>query len=384
MNSPSSILRKNEIKMNKFLLFLQGSIKRSLFFALVLLPFTKIESQTLRVAIAGLSHDHANNIMHQYQNGEVQIIGIAESNKALADRYKNRFHLPDSIFYSSLSSMLDRVRPDAVLAYNAIVDHLAVVEACAPRGISVMVEKPLATTVEQAERIAVLARQYHILVLTNYETTWYPSNQKLYELVHEKNEVGNIRKMVVHMGHQGPKEIGCSPDFLEWLTDPVKNGGGALTDFGCYGANLMTWLMNGQAPIAVTAVTRHIKPSIYPHVDDDATIILEYRGATGIIEASWNWPFGIKDLEVFGDKAYLHALNGNKLEKRGNNSPLNDTGNINLIPPVFADNLSYLAAALKGLVRDKQDLNSLENNLIVVKILDAARRSSLEGRRIKW
>ncbi len=192
--------------MNELSLILQGSIKRSLFIALVFLPFTKIESQPLRVAIAGLSHDHANNIMHQYQNGEVQIIGIAESNKALADRYKKRFHFPDSIFYGSLGSMLDHVIPDAVLAYNAIADHLAVVEACAPRGISVMVEKPLATTVEQARKIAALATQYHIQVLTNYETTWYPSNQKLYELVHEKNEVGDIRKMVVHMGHQGPKK----------------------------------------------------------------------------------------------------------------------------------------------------------------------------------
>ena len=80
--------------------------------------------------------------------------------------------------------MLEHVKPDAVLAYNAIADHLSVVEACAPKGISVMVEKPLATTVAQAERIAALAKQYHIQVLTNYETTWYPSNQQVYEMVH--------------------------------------------------------------------------------------------------------------------------------------------------------------------------------------------------------
>jgi predicted dehydrogenase len=81
-------------------------------------------------------------------------------------------------------------------------------------------------------------------------------------MVHAANAIGDIRKMVVHDGHQGPKEIGCSKDFLAWLTDPVKNGGGALTDFGCYGANLMTWMMEGKAPVAVTAVTRHIKPDI--------------------------------------------------------------------------------------------------------------------------
>ena len=88
----------------------------------------------------------------------------------------------------------------------------------------------------------------HIYLLTNYETTWYNSNQQLYEMVTRlESQFGQIRKMTVHDGHGGPREIGCSPDFLNWLTDPVKNGGGALMDFGCYGANLMVWLMNGKA-----------------------------------------------------------------------------------------------------------------------------------------
>ena len=346
--------------------------------SLLLLADCLLRAQPLRVAVAGLNHDHAHTIMHQYKNGQVTIIGIAEADQALVQRYKNSYHLPDSLFYRSLTDLLNHQKPDAVLAFNAIADHLSVVETCAPRGISVMVEKPLSTTVQQAERMASLAAKYHIRLLTNYETTWYPSNQQVYRMVHADSAVGGIRKMVVHMGHQGPKEIGCSKDFLSWLTDPIRNGGGALIDFGCYGANLMTWLMNGRAPLAVTAVTRHIKPSIYPKVEDDATIILEYPDATGIVEASWNWPFGIKDLEVFGQKGYLHALNGARLQQRNGN----DYAEVPVKPPVYPDNLSYLAAALKGEVHEANDLSSLENNLIVVKILDAARRSAKEGKRI--
>ena len=90
------------------------------------------------------------------------------------------------------------------------------------------------------------------------------------------------------------------PEFLAWLTDPEKNGAGALFDFGCYGANLMTWLMNDARPVSVTAVTQRIKPEIYAKVDDEATIILEYPGAQAIIQASWNWPFDRKDMEVYG------------------------------------------------------------------------------------
>lgn len=343
-----------------------------------LLLYVVSYGQPLKVGVAGLNHDHAYGLMNQYKNGEVEIIGIAEPNNELVQRYKERYKLPDSIFYTSVSEMLKHIKPDAVLAYNAIADHLAVVEACAPKGVSVMVEKPLATTVAQAERMAMLAGKYHIQLLTNYETTWYPSNQQVYDIVNKEQTIGEVRKMIVHDGHQGPVEIGCSKYFLEWLTDPVKNGGGAIIDFGCYGADLMTWLMKGQAPVAVTAITRHIKPNIYPKVDDDATILLEYPKATGIIEASWNWPFGIKDFEVFGEKAYLHALNNNELERR-------DTANYHAVqtkPLIYKDNLTYLAAALKGEIRDTNAPSSLETNLIVVKILEAARESAKTGKRV--
>jgi predicted dehydrogenase len=185
--------------------------------------------------------------------------------------------------------------------------------------------------------------------------------------------------MIVHDGHQGPKEIGCSADFLNWLTDPVKNGGGALRDFGCYGADLMTWLMHGKAPISVSTVAHHIKPSVYPKVEDDATILLEYPDATGIIEASWNWPFSIKDWEVFGTTGYLHALNDKSLEERTKKT----YDSIPVHPAVYRDNIPYLADVLSGKTDPGNDLSSLPVNLIVVRILEAATRSAKEGRRIE-
>jgi predicted dehydrogenase len=332
----------------------------------------------LRVGVAGLNHDHVRGLMDNYKKGKVIILGIAESDAQLAQRYKQAYQLPDSIFFDNVASMLEHIHPDAVLAYNAISDHLAVVEACAPKGVSVMVEKPLAVTTKQADRIAALADQYHIHVLTNYETTWYASNQQLYGMVHEQRAIGNIRRMVARAGHQGPKEIGCSADFLKWLTDPEKNGGGAIVDFGCYGADLMTWLMDGKAPIAVTAITRHYKPEVYPKVDDDATLLLEYPGATGLIEASWNWPYGLKDLEVFGQGGRLYAANGNSLEERIKDS----TSKVDLKPNHYADNLGYFAAVLKGEIHPLNDPSSLEINRIVVAILEAGRRSAKEGKRV--
>ena len=82
----------------------------------------------------------------------------------------------------------------------------------------------------------------------------------IWTLFKEQQAAGEIRKMVAMDGHEGPKEINVQPEFFDWLTDPVKNGAGALFDFGCYGANLMTWLMDNQRPLAVTAVTQQFKP----------------------------------------------------------------------------------------------------------------------------
>lgn len=363
----------------KLVLFpIQTAIKFGLLLALMFVVNSTACSQTLKVGVVGLSHDHAHSIMNQFKKGEVVILGIVEDNQQLIERYKKRYQVSDSLFYKTTADMLAKIKPDAVLAYNAIIDHLAVVEACAPKGISVMVEKPLAVNMQQAERIATLAQRHKIHVLTNYETTWYASNQQINTMVNEQKEIGDIRKMVVHDGHQGPKEIGCSEEFLNWLTDPVKNGGGAIIDFGCYGANLMTWLMKGKAPIAVTAVTRRIKPDVYPKVDDDATILIEYENATGIVEASWNWPFGIKDLEVFGTTGYLQAQNGNSIRQRKKDI----YEFMEVKSPSYSSNLVYLADVLHGKTKPENDLSSLSNNLIVVKILDAARESARTGKRV--
>ncbi|RMG74399.1 MAG: gfo/Idh/MocA family oxidoreductase [Bacteroidetes bacterium] len=332
----------------------------------------------LRVGIAGLSHDHAHGIFNRADAGEIEIVGIAEANQALAGRYARQYGLPESLFFPDLESLIAAREPQAVAAFNAIAAHRAVVEACAPRGIHVMVEKPLATTYADAQAMAALARQHDIHLLTNYETTWYPSHWAQYET---RAQLGPIRKMVVHDGHQGPREIGCSEEFLAWLTDPAQNGAGALFDFGCYGANLMTWFMESQKPLSVTAVTQQIKPDIYPRVDDEATIILTYPGAQGIIQASWNWPYNRKDAFVYGRDGYCHALDRSRLEQRLPDQAAT-TLQTEAIPRGQTEAFAYLAAVVRGEIDPAGSRSSLDNNLLVVQILDAARRSAAAGETI--
>ena len=117
-----------------------------------------------------------------------------------------------------------------MLAYTSTYDHRQVVEICARHGVAVMMEKPLSVSLEDALAIEQAASKAKIPVLVNYETTWYRSNRAAYDLVHQ-NALGDVRKVVVHDGHRGPKEIGVRPEFLAWLTDPKLDGAGALFDF---------------------------------------------------------------------------------------------------------------------------------------------------------
>ena len=217
-------------------------------------------------------------------------------------------------------------------------------------------------------------------MLVNYETTWYPSHGAMWTLLKEKQAAGDIRKMVAMDGHNGPKAINVQPEFLDWLSDPVRNGGGALFDFGCYGANLMTWMMDNQRPLAVTAVTQQFQPDVYPKVEDEATILLEYPHAQGIIEASWNWPFSRKDFEVYGDHGLAIATGGAGLRVALPKEPEHA-----VTPDPRAaderDSIAHLIAVVRG-TRKPNALSSLENNLIVTEILDAARESARTHTRV--
>jgi scyllo-inositol 2-dehydrogenase (NADP+) len=335
----------------------------------------------VRFAIVGLVHDHARGFIPSAKSRQdVELAAIVEPNQDLVRQYAETYRLNTNLFYSSLEEMLDKARVQAVATFTSTFDHARVVETCAARGVHVMMEKPLAVNMEHARAIQAAAKKGGIQVLVNYETTWYPGNHEAYSLVHDKNAIGELRKIVVHDGHSGPKEIGCSAAFLSWLTDPVQNGGGALTDFGCYGADLITWLMKGQRPTAVVAVTQQIKPQVYPKVDDEATIVLTYPHAQGIIQASWNWPFNRKDMEIYGRTGYVLVPQSNLLRVRSGNSNEAESQAPALTGP-GKDPLSYLAAVVRGDIRPS-GLSSLEVNLIATEILDAARESARTGARV--
>ena len=335
----------------------------------------------VRFAIVGLTHDHARGFIPAARNrNDIQLAGIVEPNRELVARYAKAYSLDTNLFFSSLNDLLHKTNIQAVATFTSTFEHLRVVEECATRGLTVMMEKPMAVNMKHARAMEAAAKRGRIQILVNYETTWYPANHAAYAIVNDEHAIGDIRKVVVHDGHRGPKEIGCSADFLNWLTDPVLNGGGALTDFGCYGADLITWLMRGQRPISVFAITQQIKPDIYPKVDDEATVIINYPHALGIIQGSWNWAIDRKDMEIYGQSGQLLVPRRDTLKLRTLKTAESEPPSPALVG-AQADPLSYLAAVVRKEVQPS-GLSSLDVNLTVTEILDAARESARTGRRI--
>jgi predicted dehydrogenase len=337
----------------------------------------------IRVAIVGLTHGHVKGFLRTLPNSQsAKLVAIVEPNEALAKQYRDQYKLDPTLFYTDEEAMLNKLHPDAVLGYGTIAEHRKVIEIAAKHGVNSMVEKPLTISVDDALAIRKAAQEHHVQVLVNYETTWYNSNAEALKEIKE-GKLGTVRKILVRDGHEGPKEIGVGPEWLPWITDPKQNGAGALFDFGCYGADLATVINQGKTPLSVTAIGQTHKPDIYTRTEDDATVIVAYPGMQAILMPSWDWSFAVKNMEVYGNKGELFTIAGNDIVTRykgeKTESPVHPA-------PALAQNesnsLDYLAAVLHHDIDPKGDLSSLETNMIVVQILDAARTSIQTGKTV--
>jgi predicted dehydrogenase len=336
-----------------------------------------------RIAVVGLDHDHVWSLLKDIGKEPLaELVAIADPDPALVGKAKKQ--VAETVkFYSDYVQMLDQVKPEAVIVATSNDRHLEILRQCAKRHIHYSTEKPMATTAAEAREMERLASAANIKLMVNYWNVWVAPTHTLFHKVNAK-ELGPVQKIIVQYGHGGPKEIGISKQFENWLYDPKKNGGGAIMDFGCYGAELSLWLKG--RPTRVYATTRKLKTEQHNEVDDDATIVLEYPDATAIIEASWDWPYSKQEVEVFGPKGSFLAGHDNLLFRSADEDEATAAlnGNRVALDPVSHETsnpISYLVDCIRN---SKPIGNPLRANLNVqvMEILDAARESARTGRAV--
>jgi predicted dehydrogenase len=355
------------------------SMKKLAGIVLLCLVFNQVLAADLkspiRLAIIGLDHDAVGDFISRARvRQDVQLVGIVESNKALITSYSRLFNFNTNFFYPDLAHLTAGTSVQAAAIFTRTCEHREVVEGCAAYKIDVLLEKPLALNMNDALAMAAAVKNSGIQLMVDYETSWYSSIATAYTIAHNQRAIGDLRRIMVTAGDQGPKDAGCSDAFLAWLTDPALSGGGALTDFGCYGADLITWFMANQRPKTVLAQSASLKPDVYPRVEDEGTILLTYTNAEGIIQASWNLPFSERSLQIYGTAGYVIAPEMDLVRFRLAGTPESELQLQKTDPGVSSDDISYLVAVVRRVIKPSGP-SSLEVNLLATQILDAARKS---------
>jgi predicted dehydrogenase len=328
-----------------------------------------------RIAIVGLDHDHVWELL-KYIASEPQadLVAIADNHSELVKEAKSQ--VPATVkFYSDYTRMFDDTRPAAVFVTTANDRHLEILRECAKRHIHYSTEKPMANSAAEAREMQRLANQAEIKLMVNYWNAWAAPSHELFHRVNA-GEIGPVQRITIQYGHSGPREIGVSKEFADWLYDPARNGGGAIMDFGCYGAEWALWLKG--RPTRVYATTRKLKTDRHNRVDDDATLVLDYPDATVVIEPSWDWPYGMDRVYVFGPKGSLLARRDDLFFRSSSAKSVQDPDGQRLPPTPLPHERSNPIAYLLDRIRTDlpvEDPLSGKLNIQVLEILDAARES---------
>jgi predicted dehydrogenase len=354
-------------------------------------------AQEYKMAVVSMLHAHVwIHLGTMLKGDKVKLVGVSETLPELLARAKRtdqvpqsqntRPGVPESLIFADWKKMIDEAKPDIVWAFTPTNQHVDVVRYCAPRGIHVMVEKPLAATLKEALEIQALAKKHNILVMTNYGSTWQASSYAVKAAV-DAGEIGPVWRLRGMQGHGGPGDPKKS-SFAAWLADPVQNGGGALTDFGCYLVLWSLWLKG--RPESVYATAQHIKPEMFPKVEDHAMIVLNYKNGVAMLEASWALP----PAQRLGNEVYgtTGSIVGNMIRKPGQTPRAQAAGGgrggqqgepltVTPLPPERAEPIAYMVDR----IRNKQPLDgpsALELNVATQEVLEAAKMSIKAGRAI--
>lgn len=239
------------------------------------------KSSPVRLGVIGLTHDHIwDNLKDLKKNRDAVLVAVADENEPLRERavkeYRCRAH-------DTVQALLETEALDAVLVYGDNAEGEIATILAADQDLHVLVEKPMAASLAGADEMIAVVRNTKTRLMVNWPFAWWPQLQQAMKLV-AKGTIGRVWQTKYRAAHCGPKEMGASPFFCEWLYDEERNGGGALIDYCCYGAALSRYFVG--VPSRVTAMSgRLCKEDIV--MEDNAVLLMQYPDALSIAEASW-------------------------------------------------------------------------------------------------
>ena len=328
-----------------------------------------------KVAIAGVTHGHVSAHLREWREvPDVELVAIADFNKAERQTRVASYQGSPLREYDSIEELLDKENLDVVTVCNETSDHARVVELAAAKGVHCLVEKPLAFSLADAERMLAAAGKYGVQVVTNYPTRWGGrATARALEFV-KQGGIGRPYEVRHRGGGTKPRAIDANT-FFQWLYQPPFNGAGAFADYCCYGADMAVGILG--SPSSVYAIAgRWQRDDLI--TDDNARMLLQYQRAGAVIEGSWSQfghlPFSTMFLGedatlAIGDKGAV-LYNAQNEKDGGRELALEDM-------PAVAAEPSLPTHLIARLARGEQVVPSaaIRHHRDVAEVLDAGLRS---------
>jgi predicted dehydrogenase len=250
----------------------------------------------LRLGIAGLTHGHVGGLANAFrQHSGFEPVAVADS-AGLLESFEG---YPAK--YADWKEMLDKENLEALVVTSDNVESVEIAVEALKRGIPCLIEKPMAANAKDADRLLEAQRSSGAALFINWPLLWSPWVYDFKSRI-DAGEIGHVFNFRFRIGHHGPKEIGCGPEFVSWLYDEKLNGGGAIADFGSYGCAASRYLFG--MPDSVYCVRGNFTKD-YDVIDDYATIVLKYPKGDAVLEATWA-TFGFDS----GPNAVAHGAKG--------------------------------------------------------------------------
>ena len=246
--------------------------------------------------VVGLSFEHMHmgdllREVHEHPNAE--IVGVCDGDEArMADAIDN-FSISRDRVYGDLGRCVRETHPDLAILCPATARHAEIVEEVASLGVDILLEKPFAASLADADRTLAAIKKSGIRLAVNWPLRWYPPHVTTKRLIDE-GAIGEVIEVHFYDGNRGPlyhraDKVVVSDDEVRrekptswWYSKAA--GGGSLLDYLGYGATLGTWFMNGAAPIEVTAIVDRPEGL---EVDEHSITICRYARGLSKLETRW-------------------------------------------------------------------------------------------------
>lgn len=247
-----------------------------------------------KVAGINFDHFHMGDLLREVaEHPDAEIVGIADAQPERMQGAIANFGIPADRVFTDPEKCLMATKPDLVILCPATADHAAYVERVAPFGVNMLLEKPFAASIADADRMIAAANASGKLLAVNWPLAWYPSHITTKRLIDE-GVIGDVIEVHFYDGNRGPlyhlaDKVVVSDDEVQkakphsWFYKKAS-GGGSLLDYVGYGVTLGTWFMDGEAPLEVTCV---MDAPDGLEVDEHSVTVCRYRRGLSKFETRW-------------------------------------------------------------------------------------------------